>query len=298
MRAVRVLSMGLIALLLAATPGLSQSGERGSESGQPTDLNDFFNRLSQGKDILIRSEMPEPQQRIFDRLAERLGVTDGRLTREQFMQAMSQEAGRRSRGEGPGPGRASRSAPSRGRGPGASLDPEALARQAEATFHRLDANGDGVLSKDEMPADLAAEIDRWDTDRNGVIDLKEFTAYYQARAQERITGRLDATLQSLEERLQQLEREKAQILQHIQEARMAREQAADRERDRARLLGRPDSRRRPVDAEQIVERLDRIEKRLSDLERRLGPFKAPQRSKEPLPDVGDGNQRPGPDRKR
>ena len=35
-----------------------------------------------------------------------------------------------------------------------------------------------------MPADLRAARDRWDTDRNGLIDLSEFKAYFASRSQQ------------------------------------------------------------------------------------------------------------------
>ena len=55
---------------------------------------------------------------------------------------------------------------------------------AEELFRRLDRNGDGYLDYDEMPADLRAARDRWDTDRNGLIDLSEFKAYFASRSQQ------------------------------------------------------------------------------------------------------------------
>jgi hypothetical protein len=54
---------------------------------------------------------------------------------------------------------------------------------AEIKFRRLDANGDGVLNNDEMPENLRAELDKWDTDKNGLIDLNEFKAWFRARRQ-------------------------------------------------------------------------------------------------------------------
>src|SRR5207248_1366935 len=39
------------------------------------------------------------------------------------------------------------------------------------------------LNNDEMPDQLRAERDRWDADRNALIDLNEFRAYFQARVQ-------------------------------------------------------------------------------------------------------------------
>jgi Ca2+-binding EF-hand superfamily protein len=54
---------------------------------------------------------------------------------------------------------------------------------AETMFRKHDVNGDGFLNHDEMPENLRAELEKWDTDKNGLIDLGEFKAWLQARAQ-------------------------------------------------------------------------------------------------------------------
>jgi Ca2+-binding EF-hand superfamily protein len=54
----------------------------------------------------------------------------------------------------------------------------------ESWFRRYDKNGDGLLNNDEMPEALKAERDRWDTNKDGFIDLNEFKAYAQARMQQ------------------------------------------------------------------------------------------------------------------
>ena len=53
-------------------------------------------------------------------------------------------------------------------------------------FRRLDANGDGLLNYDEMTDALRAERDKWDTNKDGFIDLNEFKAYFQAVVQQRM----------------------------------------------------------------------------------------------------------------
>jgi Ca2+-binding EF-hand superfamily protein len=63
------------------------------------------------------------------------------------------------------------------------LDPGS---KAEAEFRQLDTNGDGLLNFDEISADptLAAERDKWDTNKDGFIDLNEFKEYFKARTQQ------------------------------------------------------------------------------------------------------------------
>ncbi len=62
---------------------------------------------------------------------------------------------------------------------GPSRDAAAVEASAgpRATFNHLDRNGDGVLSLEEMPADLSALLDRYDKNKDGVIDFKEFKKY-------------------------------------------------------------------------------------------------------------------------
>ena len=57
---------------------------------------------------------------------------------------------------------------------------------AERMFQRMDANGDGLLNKDEMPESLRAEVEKWDTNKDGFIDLNEYKAYFRAVVQQRM----------------------------------------------------------------------------------------------------------------
>src|SRR5437588_8032287 len=74
-------------------------------------------------------------------------------------------------------------APEGGKGGPAATD------WADNYFRRLDQNQDGVLNNDEMPETLRAELDKWDTDKNGLIDLNEFKAWFQARMQQLMADR-------------------------------------------------------------------------------------------------------------
>jgi Ca2+-binding EF-hand superfamily protein len=132
---------------------------------------------------------------MFDRVSQQLGITNGQITREQFMAYSQQRAQERASGMGgppAPPGSAPGTLPTPG-GPasgrsGAAADPNAEAwnRWVEDRFRRYDHNGDGLLNFDEMPESLRAERDKWDTNHDGFIDLNEFKAYYQARTQQRM----------------------------------------------------------------------------------------------------------------
>src|SRR5205807_5273536 len=45
------------------------------------------------------------------------------------------------------------------------------------------------LNSDEMTDELRSELDKWDTDKNGLIDLNEFEADVQARVQQIFSDR-------------------------------------------------------------------------------------------------------------
>jgi Ca2+-binding EF-hand superfamily protein len=130
----------------------------------------MFNFLSGGKDVVVRSELTEPwKQQMFDRTAQRLGITDGRITRQQFLDGMNRQGGQG--------------------GPGAAPNGGDIDARAEEQFRRRDQNGDGLLNSDEMPEDLRAERDKWDTNKDGFIDLAEFKVYFRARMEQRMAGR-------------------------------------------------------------------------------------------------------------
>jgi Ca2+-binding EF-hand superfamily protein len=65
--------------------------------------------------------------------------------------------------------------------PPGTVPPSVQTNQARKIFQRLDRNGDGVLSAEEMPDALRRDRARWDANRDGVIDAQEYWAYYQGR---------------------------------------------------------------------------------------------------------------------
>jgi Ca2+-binding EF-hand superfamily protein len=200
MRARVLVLIGVAAFLAAATQGLTQYPSRGGFSGKGSfDPNSYFEKLANGKNVLIRAEMTDSYRlERYDRAAQALGITTGQITREQFMTYMQMRMAERSGGAPSGfrppttsPG-SSPGTPAPGTSPGsaAPTSPEAMWDQAaEASFRRHDHNGDGVLNYDEMTETLRAERDRWDTNKDGFIDLNEYKAYYRARMQQRMTER-------------------------------------------------------------------------------------------------------------
>jgi Ca2+-binding EF-hand superfamily protein len=160
--------------------GQGGGGRFGGGGGRGFDPNQLFNMMSNGKDVVSRADITNPGfQRMFDRFAEQAGVTNGQLTREQFAAAMQARMGQRGQG-GPGAGGGAQATP-----PG--TDANNANSWVERSFRRLDQNGDGLLNYDEMAGDetLRAERDKWDANKDGFIDLTEYRAYAEARAQQR-----------------------------------------------------------------------------------------------------------------
>jgi Ca2+-binding EF-hand superfamily protein len=179
--------LGGLALLLGPSEALPQFGPPGGGGppagdrgfGGQVDPNQFFDRMSGGKDVWVRSEITDPQMlRRFDRAAQQMGITNGQITREQFVANLQQRMAQWGGGRfGGGPPSAAGSGGGPGQMPGASGD------WVDGYFRRLDLNGDGFLNSDELNAvpELKADMARWDTNKDGKIDLNEFREYMKSR---------------------------------------------------------------------------------------------------------------------
>ncbi|MBX7104503.1 MAG: hypothetical protein K1X57_10505 [Gemmataceae bacterium] len=171
----RMFRIAVASLMLAGGSAMAQppggfggpgGGGRGGMmmGGNPEEM---FNMLSKGKDVIRRDDVDPMFQRMFDRFAERMNITNGQITREQFRQASEQMQQRmREGGMGGGPG-----------GGGGDMQD----RFVEGRFRQMDRNGDGLLSADEMSDTLKAERDKWDKNKDGFIDLNEFKEYVKER---------------------------------------------------------------------------------------------------------------------
>jgi Ca2+-binding EF-hand superfamily protein len=128
--------------------------------------------MSGGKDVISRADVTDPRmQFMFDRFAQQAGVTNGQLTRQQFLDTMQQRMGQFGGGRGGAPTGNNANAPAGNNS------------WIESSFRRLDQNGDGLLNYDEMSEALKTERDKWDTNKDGFIDLAEYRAYAVARMQ-------------------------------------------------------------------------------------------------------------------
>jgi hypothetical protein len=129
--------------------------------GDPMQL---FNMISQGKDVINRNDLPEWQQRMFDRMAPQLGITNGQLTRQQFQQAAEQM---RSRMQGGGGGMG-------------GMGAEQMDRFSDDRFRRSDSNGDGLMTINEMSERLRPIWQQFDSNKDGALDVNEYKGYFRS----------------------------------------------------------------------------------------------------------------------
>jgi len=122
------------AVLASAVVSAGLAAHADDAERRPAERNpgELFTQLDKNSDGQIgRDEVPDGQQRMFERLL-RVGDknADGRLSRDEFVAAMNSPE---LRAEQPGPG-----------GPGGRPNPGEM-------FSRMDRNGDGKLTRDEIP---------------------------------------------------------------------------------------------------------------------------------------------------
>jgi Ca2+-binding EF-hand superfamily protein len=143
-----------------------------------------WTQMTGGKDIWVRSEITDQRQQMtFDFIARMLNVSNGRITRQQYLDWSQQMRARFPNGGGRRGGQ--QSGATQGQPSGQNNGSGTVDAWAEVQFRRLDRNGDGLLNYDEMPEQLRAERDKWDKNKDGAIDLAEFKEYLKARAAQR-----------------------------------------------------------------------------------------------------------------
>lgn len=132
----------------------------------------MFNMISQGKDVINRNDLPEWQQRMFDRMAPQLGITNGQLSRQQFQQAAEQMRSRMGGGVGGGGG---------GMG---GMGAEQMDRFSDDRFRRADSNGDGLMQINEMSERLRPIWQQFDLNKDGALDISEYKGYFRSAFQQ------------------------------------------------------------------------------------------------------------------
>jgi hypothetical protein len=124
----------------------------------------WFDLLSGGEPVWREANiLRKPLREFYARVAGRLGNTTGEIHRDEFLRYA-----REFLAEG-------RSPPWDQKPPKNPLD------EAAKRFAKLDRNHNGILSHEEMPPDLHADLRSWDSDRDGQINEPEFLHYVQTR---------------------------------------------------------------------------------------------------------------------
>jgi Ca2+-binding EF-hand superfamily protein len=160
--------------------GRGGRGGRGGMGGggMGGDPMQFFDFMAKGKDVIRRDDLDPNFQRMFDRMAQAQGITNGQITRDQFKTA-AESFGNRGRG---GPGGPGGGPPTKG----GDVTSEQMDRQSEDAFRKHDKDGDGQLQYAEMPDNLKAVWTNYDANKDGSINLEEYKAFYRDRMQIRM----------------------------------------------------------------------------------------------------------------
>lgn len=170
--------------------GGPQGGGSGGFGGPPRDPGAIFDYLSKGRGFFLLTDTRSLREPLT-KYSQEKGITDGKITREHFTafneQMKTQNGGLPFMRKGPPGGDSSAPAGGPSSTPGMSQE-EAMSKWAEAEFKNRDRNGDGRLNADEMPERLKDQLDRFDVNKDGLIDGAEFRGYMSSRMDRREEG--------------------------------------------------------------------------------------------------------------
>ena len=197
-----VLLGGLLLAIVGPVAFTQGPGGFGGRGGSRWDPAEMFKQYANGKDVITVAEVQSTSRRMTtEQLRERMntflqkkGITNGKMTlaqyqeytdetRREFMEKFAKGGFKFGPG-GAAPGSTPGATPTT---PGAAPpNPADVDAQAKELFARLDTDKDGSLSLTEMETARRSGLssiydarDRWDANKNGSIDLAEFTAYYK-----------------------------------------------------------------------------------------------------------------------
>ena len=162
-------------LALASTALFAAAQEPPADGDKSSRGKELFAKLdANGDGQLEASEVPEQQQRLFERLVRTSDKNgDGKLSAEEFAA-----------------GTTTGSAPDAAGGDG-QTDRGRRGGNLEAVFARLDKNGDGKVTKDEIPEAMRDRIgqvfERVDADKDGALTKDEISKVGE-NARQRLAG--------------------------------------------------------------------------------------------------------------
>ncbi|MFM2094130.1 MAG: hypothetical protein RIS70_1254 [Planctomycetota bacterium] len=135
---------------------------------------ELFTKLDRdGDGVLTREEVGDENARMLQRLVRRGDKNqDGKLGRDEFLAAVKETAEQNDPNNPPRPDARPDQNPDR-RPP-----PQQIIRQ-------FDKDGDGKLSKDEVPERMRENMERIDTDRDGFVTVEELQSAFRAMARSR-----------------------------------------------------------------------------------------------------------------
>jgi Ca2+-binding EF-hand superfamily protein len=166
-----------------------------------TDPSAMFDRLAKGNPTIAISSL-NWYRSTAEQYAKEKGISNGQLTRTQWIEMSEQfnakaaaafGGGGGGKGGG-GPGKKGADTilmPGGGGGPiqlnqPANLD--FINQMADDAFKRYDANGDGKLNQDEMPEKLKSSLAKWDRNNDTFIDRDEYREFFRAEFLNRMGG--------------------------------------------------------------------------------------------------------------
>jgi hypothetical protein len=199
MRLAYFLLIGLLAVLLGwgdsliqgqPPPGRGGRGGRGGWQGRGRggfDPGRLFDMMAAGKKEIVIAEVTDPRRKqMLERIAKAAGVTNGKLTKEQYVKGMQdwfkQMRGRFNRFGGGGQGGPPPSPPKGGKrggkGPKQKPGKQAPGQQPlpqQAAPAEQEETKPDVYRAGKLPKGLPAWFQKMDTDNDGQIGLYEWT---------------------------------------------------------------------------------------------------------------------------
>jgi len=164
--------------------GKGAGGFGGFGKKGPADPNQLFDQLARNRPYFLISEAPAQLRNPLMAFAKEKQLTSEQITRDQFGVFYPNQDQYRALAGALIRSQAGGGDPRMQQGGRGGNPAEGLARFAENDFRNRDANQDELLNFDEIPEALRDEIARWDSNRDGLISLDEYKAYFASRAQQ------------------------------------------------------------------------------------------------------------------
>jgi Ca2+-binding EF-hand superfamily protein len=170
------LLLGLLALLLGPGEVFPQKKRKGGKNILPDPLA-AAETFGNGKKEIVVADVTEKQVRKFlKRVAKAAGVKAAKLTPADYQRGLKALRTRQFEKKPPDPAKL-------------AAKYAAWEGKVEAAFRRLDRNGDGRLTEEEMPKALRKEWRQWDANHDGAIDLAEYRAWSAGRKERKLLKR-------------------------------------------------------------------------------------------------------------